>query len=250
MADWCVCSTFLSFLLLIVVTSTLVGALPKWEPSTDLPDLKKCAVGDTTQAKLNSRFSLRKDNDIIVEWVNPNCAVGGIEVGVNAFLRFRNKGELGLGEADCSVRGVEVKHELNNTWGVYWFLLYPGTYTICHRDLVGRGRWTEQTKFHILEPTARHCSYITDKVTKEPAVSCEFPPDDTIQFFDGFVNEPTKKPSRCVGTCEECMAEGGNCKCQKTESVNHPCLKCFPCEGNLTEDGDPRCQCVVDPKRR
>jgi len=244
MTGCCTFPTLLSLALFIAARLTPVGSLPKWANS-EMPDLRKCAVGDSSQAKLNSRFSLRKDNEIVVEWVKPNCAIGGTEIRVDAFLRFRNKGEIGLGEADCKVRGVELKHELNNTWGVYWFLLNPGTYTICHRERVGRGKWTEQTKFYILQPTAKHCSYISDKETQNASVACEFPPDQTIQFFDGFLNEETRKPNRCVGTCDQCLEEGGNCKCQLSKNWDHPCHKCWECEGNLTEDGLPRCECIT-----
>merc|ERR1711907_65381 len=99
---------------------------------------------------------------MILEFVQPNCAIGGIETRVNAFMvqGRENDGVLGIGETDC--RKPELLHELSDNWMSMWYLYYPGTYTICHKPAATlsdpRPYWREQTKVHLLEPTPEHCS--------------------------------------------------------------------------------------------
>lgn len=219
-------------------------ALPPWRtPSSHMPTMRDCTLGaDSPEARLNAKLSLRVTTDMVVRWVRPNCAVGGTEVRVDAFLLEYNKGELGLGERGCSAGTVDLRQPLNDTWAVFWFLLYPGTYTLCHRPLEGRGRWREQARIHLVEPTPQHCSQVRNASSVHGHVRCEFPQGEMQTFFDGFVNEPTEKPHRCTFDCAECLAEGGTCTCFKSgKAALDTCAACQGCPEWARSSG--LCQC-------
>mmetsp|Transcript_41616 Transcript_41616/g.120511 ORF Transcript_41616/g.120511 Transcript_41616/m.120511 type:complete len:252 (+) Transcript_41616:66-821(+) len=222
------------------------AALPAWRtPLSRMPSLRNCTTGEenATEARLFSKLTLRPTEDSVVRWLRPNCAVGGTEVRIDAFLFESNFGEIGLGEASCPAGGVDLRHPLNDTWAVFWFLLYPGTYTICHRPLEGKGRWTEQVKFHLMEPTPQHCSQVTNASSVRGYVGCELPEGQVQMFFDGTVNEEVERPSRCAFDCEECLAEGGTCLCHLSDNdAANTCGACAECSAAQRASG--RCQCV------
>jgi len=164
-------------------------------------------------------------------------------VRIDAYLTETNEGEIGLGERDCTNEQVDLRHPLNDTWAVFWFLLYPGTYSLCHRPYQGRGRWNRQAQIHLVEPTPQHCSFVSSSGnTSHGFVRCEIPPGQTQQFFDGFVNEPTGKPHYCAADCSECLAEGGRCICHRSSKEHSN--TCPSCEACPEEDQEAqRCRC-------
>mmetsp|Transcript_20936 Transcript_20936/g.55447 ORF Transcript_20936/g.55447 Transcript_20936/m.55447 type:complete len:237 (+) Transcript_20936:2-712(+) len=224
------------------------------------PSLSNCVVGNSVQeARLFSRVTVQRTQDqtvipprlSVVKWLSPLCTVAGTEQRVDVFLHNGNEGLLGLGKGSCSVAGgqtINLVHELNNTWAVFWFLLHPGTYTICHRP-TGAIKWYVEASFHMLPPTPRYCSFIPNPDLPPPvngtmangtgAVRCELPTGVTAPYFDGFYNMPAERPDRCVHNCAGCLALGGKCICH---GLSGTCDVCFACS-----DADKKAEnCVCE----
>merc|ERR1712216_268102 len=115
-------------------------------------------------------------------------------------------------------------------------LYYPGTYTICHRpaasDVNPRPLWREQVKFHLLDPTPEHCSYMRNDSSVHGYVHCELDVNGTVPFFDGFVNHMNNgsvaQSHRCTADCSECLSLGGRCSCYGAGSQG-TCEACNAC---------------------
>lgn len=204
--------------------------------SADLPGLADCVVGRNTQeARLFSRVMVRRTEDrtlepsrlSVVKWLSPYCTISGTEQRVDVFLYEKNEGRLGLGQGGCSTTGgktIGLIHDLNDTWAVFWFLLHPGKYTICHRPSYAV-RWYEEATFYLLPPTPRNCGLLTNS-SAVGGVQCLLPSGFSMPYFDGFYNLMTERPDRCVHNCAECLALDGRCICHGASNSCDICAAC------------------------
>jgi len=220
-----------------------------------VPNIEDCA-NSNTEASLYSKNSVNQatGSNVVVEWVKPNCAIGGSEIRVNTFLTAVNEGQLGLGQGDCANAGrIELIHKLNNSWAAFWYLFYPGTYAVCFcpncvPDSTATPVWNLQMKVHLLEPNPTHCGYIkgpTFDATSHPYghVYCIIPSGTPIKFFDGFYNEHIFKHSMCMPDCASCLAEGGKCRCHPDgePTTENTCAACNLCTPAQLAGGDCSC---------
>lgn len=181
----------------------------------------------------------------VVAWMTPGCMISGKEVRVTAFLNPTNAGEIGIGDGSCEAPAkgswqtedpkpdVQLVHDLQNTWAVYWSFLYAGTYAICHRHHPSLP-WVEQARMFLLPTSPPNC-----RAASKDWASCQFDESDneSMPFFDGWINEPTRRPNRCTSDCDDCIVAGGRCVC--------PASDCGTC-GKCTEEQKVAglCDCV------
>lgn len=242
------CIAFLTSL--FVVTH----GLPNWRPPP-YPTLEDCMLPNQTSGSLAGRLIVEPDSEeeidpanppppLTVLWARPHCAVAGSETRMEVFLNSTNSGELGLSIEDCAADSVELIHLLNDSWTESWYLLYGGSYSICHRQNPMSDDWVFNARIHLLEPTPRHCSAVRNGQSTDGFVTCEFEDDAKFMFFDGFLNEATDKPAKCTFDCETCLADGGKCKCHGSP-IGGTCNVCAE-QCSIADLTDGTCVCVTE----
>lgn len=222
----------MSLKVLLLLAPCLVGqvsALPKWQGGGAIDPSFWTSFNITKSCSNNGTISLLSSKPVnlssaTLKWFRPQCAIGGTEVRVDAFLRSNNKGQLALGQFNCS--NPDLIHDLNNTWTAFWYLLYPGVYTVCSRASP-TDAWKNETQIVLLDAANETCSYILNPNSTAMCTSQQngttFRYSKQLQcdmsnvtapmpFFDGFINNQTAVPrTSCVTSCADCRAKGGSC---------------------------------------
>mmetsp|Transcript_53356 Transcript_53356/g.121488 ORF Transcript_53356/g.121488 Transcript_53356/m.121488 type:complete len:242 (-) Transcript_53356:15-740(-) len=217
----------------------LSDGLASWAGSAaEVPSVEACRDLDGV-ARIYHRKIPPVSLNQKVEGIFPGCAVGGSTVRVEVYLSEYNDGEIGLGNANC-VEKPELIQPLNDTWVVFWYLVYPGTYAICYAP-DGSTEFIQQGVVHLLEPDVKNCDMLRNSSLTNQThgqIQCAFPVTQPLSVFDGFTEETIPKPSQCMPDCAACRAVGGACRCldetelaedrKTTASCEDQCQQCPP----------------------
>jgi len=194
-----------------------------------------CIDPTTKKGQLYGRLELRQQGSTVIHSMMPHCSTStGSLQAIEVALSARNDGWLGLAEENC-LGHMEQVHAVNDSRLVYWHVMYPGSFTICHIPYDRPEKRVQQAKFHVLDATAYRCGLLFTNGTRN--VRCEFP-TQRVERFDGFELVKGPRPPECLPDCQACLAQQGLCYCAGSLD-GELCRKCMDCESK-------ECECVED----